>query len=356
MTRVPKRSLWTAALLAVAALAPTGCGRPSDPRGPASAPTRTSLSAAMVTDTGGIDDKSFNASAWEGLQRAYRELRLEGKPRYIESREQRDYETNLSTLAEQGNDVVVAVGYMMEDALKAVAPRYPNTRFVIVDGNAPDLPNCVAIQFREHEACFLAGYLAARMSRTGVIAFVGGKEGGPLIRFQVGYIAGAKAARRDIRVLVKYVGNFGDTGKGAELGRQAIQEGADVVMAAAGTAGLGVLKAVADRGPGYYAIGVDRDQDDLHPGRILTSVMKGVDSGVFEAIRSVAEDRWQSGTRVLGLKEDGMRLSPMRFTRQDVPADVLSRLDAIAAKIKAGDLRVPQTEEELQNMPLDVIP
>lgn len=351
MARRTRFRTWLCLTALCSAVLMTGCNETPKPEVETGTTATASISAAMVTDTGGIDDKSFNAAAWAGLQRAYQELRLQGKPRYIESREQSDYETNLSTLAEQGNDIVIAVGYMMEDALKAVAPRYPNTRFAIVDGNAPDLPNCVAIQFREHEACFLAGYLAAKMSRTGAIAFIGGKEGGPLVRFQVGYMAGAKAARSDIRVLVKYVGSFSDTGKGAELGREAIQQGADIVMAAAGTAGLGTLKAVADRGAGYYAIGVDRDQDDLYPGRVLTSVMKGVDSGVYEAIKSLVDGRWQSGKRVLGLKEDGMRLSPMRFTRQDVPPALLTRLEEIAAKIKAGELTVPQTEEELQNMP-----
>ena len=143
----------------------SGCGpRPSGSATPK--PGAGGLRFALVTDAGGIDDKSFNASAWAGLQKACSDLHLANKPRVLESKEQGDYEANLSSFADQKMDLVFAVGYLMEDALKKVAPRYPGTKFAIIDGSAPDLPNCLSLKFREEEGALLAGYLAMRMSRT----------------------------------------------------------------------------------------------------------------------------------------------------------------------------------------------
>ena len=151
----------------------------------------------MVTDQGGIDDKSFNASAWGALKRAETDLGIQKK--YLESREITDYEGNLSWLAQQQNDLVFAVGFMMEEALGKVASKFPNTRFAIIDGSAPALPNCVALKFREEQGCFLAGYLAGRITKTGAIGFVGGIESPLIKKFEVGYIAGARTAKADIR-------------------------------------------------------------------------------------------------------------------------------------------------------------
>lgn len=312
----------------------------------------SALRVALVTDAGGIDDKSFNASAWAGLQRAAEELKLAQRPRYLESREQSDYESNLSSLADQGHDLIFAVGYLMEDALKRVAPKYPNTRFAIIDGNAPDEPNCVALKFREEEGTFLAGYLAMSMSKTGAIGFVGGVEGALMTRFESGYRAGALAANKKGRVISKYIGNWTDAPKGVEMGRVLLSQGADVIFAAAGKGGLGVLDAVAKRSNNAFGIGVDADQDDLHPGRILTSVMKGVDTSVAQTTLDLAAGKWTPGEHVLGLKEKGVRLSPMRFTKNLVPDEVLKRIETLSAAIAEGKIVVPKTPEELHHFAL----
>lgn len=327
-----------------------GCKPDSNFTGvPPAQPTSASrtIKAAVVTDSGGIDDKSFNAAAWAGLQRAEKEFDIPAK--FLESRDPADYKGNLSALAEQGNDLVFAVGYMMEDALKEVAPTYPNTKFVIIDGSAPNLPNCAAIKFREEEGAFLAGYLSGRMTKSGALAFVGGQEGPVLKRFEVGYIAGARTARPDIRVIPKWVDSWTDVEKGKELAITAMDQGADIVFAAAGRSGLGALDAVQERGAGYYGIGVDKDQDGLHPGRILTSMMKSVDGGVYETARALKDGRWQPGDRVLGLKEGGVHLSPMTYTKKDVPPDVLAELDEVSKMINDGKIKPPTTDEELQN-------
>lgn len=334
----------------VAVLGVSGCKPPAPEPGKGSdgAPGgKSSLTVGLVTDSGGIDDLSFNASAWAGLQAVARETGV--ATRYLESHEQSDYKGNLASLADQGSDLVFAIGFLMEDALKEVAPRYPKVKFAIIDGNAPDLPNCVSIKFREEQGCFLAGYLAGRMSKTGAIGFVGGMEGTLIKKFEVGYRAGARTANPSIRVIPKYVGNFVDLPRGKEYAEAEFRSGADIVFQAAGKAGLGVLDAAVDQGPGSYAIGVDADQDHIHPGRILTSMMKGVDSAVASTVRKLVSGQWKAGSDTLGLKEQGVRLSPMKYTRKDVPADALAKLDVAAAMIIDGRLVVPTTEADIQN-------
>lgn len=330
-----------------------GCGPQKEPEavappsgGGQASSARKTLKVAEVTDAGGIDDQSFNASAWEGLKRAAKEFGVEKK--YLESKEISDYKTNLSTLADQGNDLIFAVGILMEDALKEVAPKYPKTRFAIIDGTAPDLLNCIALKFREEEGSFLAGYVAARMSKTGAIGFVGGMEIDLIKKFWAGYYAGARTANPNIRVIAKYVGNWTDVAKGKEIALEEFRQGADILFAAAGKGGLGVLDACNEKGTGFYGIGVDADQDHLHPGRILTSMMKGVDTVVYETIKHLKDGNWRSGEHVFGIKEGGIHLSPMKYTKQDVPADVLAKVETLSKQIAEGRLKVPKTEEELQ--------
>jgi basic membrane protein A len=301
----------------------------------------------MVTDSGGIDDKSFNASSWAGLTRAHEEFKFTVKPVFIESREQSDYETNLTDLASKGNHLIFAVGYLTEDALKKVAPKFPDVKFAIIDGNAPDLPNCISLKFREQEGCFLAGYLAGKMSKNKKIAYVGGMEGALMKRFEVGYISGARTAEPGIQVQVKYIGNWTDMPKGKDLGILLMSQGVDILFAAAGKGGEGVLRAVNEKGPGFYAIGVDADQDYMFPGRILTSMMKRVDNAVYETVADLYRGKWQPGERILGIREGGLSLSPMKYTRKDVPPKVLEDIEKLTRMIAEGKLIVPTTDEDL---------
>ncbi len=324
-------------------LTSTGPAPGAPGRQPAAAAT---LKVAEVTDTGGIDDKSFNASAWAGLQRAKKDLGVAA--RYVESHEQTDYESNLSMLADQKNDLVFAVGYLMEDALAKVAPSYAGTKFAIIDGSAPNQPNCLSIKFREEEGSFLAGYLAGRMTKTGAVGFVGGMEGPLIKKFEVGYYAGARTARPDIRMIPKYVGSWTDVPKGKEIALAEFRQDADIIFAAAGKSGLGVLDAANERGPGFYGIGVDADQDAVHPGRVLTSMMKGVDSAVYDTVKNLKDGKWTPGERVYGIKEGGVHLSPMTYTKKDVPAEVLAKLDVISKMIADGKIKVPSTDDQMQ--------
>ena len=308
--------------------------------------------AALVLDTGGVDDKSFNAAAYAGLTKAKTELGLGDKgAAMVESKTPSDYKSNLTNYATQGYDVVFAVGFKMQDALKEVAPQFPNVKFAIVDGSDPKEPNCSALQFKEEQGCFLAGFLAASMSKTKKIGFVGGEEGDLIKKFEAGYRAGAKAAGfdPDKQVLRSYTGDWNDTAKGRSNADLEFGNGADIIFAAAGKAGLGVITAAEAKGKGYYAIGVDQDQDAVSKGRVLTSMVKHVDTAVFDTISRVKEGKFQAGANVYDLKQGGVGLSEMQFTKQDVPAELLAKLDKLKKMVEDGKIVPPTKLEDVKS-------
>jgi basic membrane protein A len=327
-------------LIILIALA-TGCAKK-----PRTAEETGKIKAAVVTDTGGIGDRSFNAMAWAGVKRAGKELGVGAK--FLESKEQADYATNLSHCAAQGFDVVFAVGFLMEDAIAKIAPKYPRTKFVIVDGNAPNAPIAASLKFREEEGCFLAGALAGMVSKTGKIGFVGGMEAPVISRFEAGYQAGALTVRRDARVLIAYTGRFDDPAKGKELALAQFSQGADVIFHASGSCGLGVIEAAKQKGKGFYAIGVDADQDYIAPGRVLTSMMKRVDNAVFSMCNDVVEGKFTPGDHTFGLKDGGVGLSPMAYTKQDIPAGGIEKIEALKKRIIEGEIKPPTTPAELR--------
>ena len=226
-----------------------------------------SVRAALVTDIAGVDDKSFNAASWAGLQQAQTDLKLPADDvKFVEAHEVSDYKTDLASFASQKYNLVFAGAYSFADALKEVGPQFPDVKFAIIDGDAPPLPNCTSLQFKSYEATFLAGYLAASVSKTKTIGFVGGQEV-PLIKmFESGYAAGAKTADPNAKVVVTYTGSWDDVSKGKSQASQQFASGADVIFHAAGKAGLGVIQAAKEKGGGFYAIGCDQDQDAIAPG------------------------------------------------------------------------------------------
>lgn len=307
---------------------------------------KSSIKVAVVTDVGGIGDMSFNAMAWEGLQRASKEMNLNAK--FLESREQADYVINLSKLAEQRYNMIFAVGYLMEDAVKEASKKYPNTRFVIIDGNAPDSSNTASLKFDEEQGSFLAGALAGAMTKTGKIAFIGGIQMPIIQKFECGYRAGALMMRPDIKVMIAYCGKFDDPAKGKELALAQFGQGADIIFHAAGGSGRGVIDAAKTKGAGFYAIGVDADQDYLAPGRVLTSMMKRVDNAVYDMCEAEIKGTFKSGVHLYGLKDDGLTLSPMKYTKKDVPADIIDKINKIRQMIIDGKIVPPKTLDELK--------
>jgi basic membrane protein A len=302
------------------------------------------LTVGVVFDSGGRGDKSFNDSAFNGTVMADKDLDIKVVP--VESHAEKDYETNMTTLAEQGCDLVFAIGISQNKAIEAVAPKYPKVKFAIVDAIV-NQPNVRSLVFAEQEGSFLAGYEAALVSKSGKIGFVGGKQIPLILKFEVGYEAGAKTANPKIQVLPP---KFTDSWDNIDLGKAAADtlynDGADIVYHAAGRCGLGVFNAAKEHGK--YAIGVDSDQDDVKQGTILTSMVKHVDQAVYQTIKDTATDKFTPGTKEYNLKVEGVGLSaPKSYTKDVIGKETLARVAKIAESIKKGTLKVPSTPDTL---------
>lgn len=339
-------------LFAALALLIAGCSNANNAQsGAPSAPG--ALKLGMVTDVGGLGDKSFNDSAYRGL--------LDAKQKYaatvtvLQSRSATDYEPNLSALAEQGNALVVAIGFLMHDSLNDVAPRFPQTRFAIID-SVVDQPNVTSVTFKEQESSFLAGALAGLVTKKDTVAFLGGIDSPLIEKFLAGFQAGVESTNPAAKVLVKYTGSFDDVASGKEYAALLFDQGADIVYAAAGKCGIGAIDEVKTRPSGYFIIGVDSDQDALAPGKVLTSALKHVDQAVLEVVALTRADR-SGGHLVLGLKQGGVGLTDMRYTRSFVPPGALQIVRRYQTMIVDGKLDVPSTPAQLNSfVPIRLAP
>lgn len=300
----------------------------------------------VVVSEGGLNDQSFNASAWKGAQQAQKELGVQ-----IQAAQSMEgpsvYTRNLRSFAQQKYDLVFAVGYPFIDAVNQVVPEFKDVKFVLIDADAPKANNAISLKFKEEDGSFLCGALAAGMSKTGRIGFVGGMHGPLITKFEDGYRAGAKIVNPNITVMSQYTESWVDTAKGKEMALLQYANGADIIFHAAGRAGIGVISAAKDQPAGRYAIGVDSDQDSLAPGKVLTSMVKRVDLAVYDTIKDAKSGRVAPGVRVYGLKEGGVGLSEMKYTKDEVPASVMKRVDELRAKVIAGQIKVPTTNAEL---------
>jgi basic membrane protein A and related proteins len=301
------------------------------------------LLVGVVFDSGGLGDKSFNDSAWAGIQRSIKLLGIEEK--HIESKNDKDFEPNLTAMAEAGCDIVFAVGMTQQKALEAVAPKFPNVKFAIVDAVVTG-PNVRSLLFTEQEGSFLAGYLAGLVTKTNKVGFVGGMEVALIKKFQAGYEAGLKTANPEAELLpAKYTGDWVSQDKGKVAANILYSSGADIVYHAAGRAGLGVIAAAKEQSK--LAIGVDSDQDDVEKGFVLTSMIKRVDEAVVQTITDVSANKFSAGNKVYDLKAGGVGLSEMKYTKDKIGKENLDKVKEISAKIAKGDIKVPSTPEEL---------
>ena len=332
---MPVRRLDALRLLGAASYAALAGCVPSEQRGV--------LRVGMVTDVGGLGDRSFNDSAYRGLVRAHGELGL--YTTVLQSFSAADYQSNMIVLANKEYAMIFAIGFLMAEDVGEVAARYPDRHLTIVDA-VVDAPNVTSLTFKEQEGSFLAGALAARVTKTKKIAFLGGMDIPLLRKFEAGFIAGAREIDPSIAVAVKYVGSFEDVAAGKELGEVLYDGGNDIIYAAAGKCGLGTIEAAKAR-RGDYVIGVDSDQDALAPGYILTSVVKRVDVGVFDVCQDVAAHRPTPRRIILGLRENGVSLTDFRYTRAIVTAPIRAELDRLREMIIAGRIVVPYTREQL---------
>lgn len=289
----------------------------------------------LIFAEGGLGDQSFNDAAYRGLMQAKDELGVEVI--YVEPADIAEMEEHQRAYADLDLDLVIVIGFIHQSALVEVSADYPHINFAIVD-DVVDNPNVTSLVFEEHEGSFLVGVLAGLMSETNKVGFVGGMEV-PLIRkFESGFAQGAKYANPDVEVLVSYAGSFGDPGRGRELAVSQNERGADIVYHAAGGTGSGVIDAAVANG--FYAIGVDSDQDYMAPGTVLTSMVKRVDKAVFEVIKSVVDGTLEGGVRSFGIQDGGVGTSEFTYTKDLIPQSVLDAIEDARAKIISGEIVV----------------
>ncbi|WP_375264278.1 BMP family protein [Planktotalea sp.] len=292
---------------------------------------------AMIFDLGGKFDKSFNESAFTGAQRWAEETG--GTFREIELQSEAQREQALRRFAEAGANPIVMTGFAFGNVLSEVAPDYPDTKFAIID-MVVDQPNVRSVVFNEHEGSYLVGMMAALASKSDTVGFIGGMDI-PLIRkFACGYAQGVKAANADATVVANMTGTtpaaWNDPVKGSELTKAQISQGADVVYAAAGGTGVGVLQTAADEG--ILSIGVDSNQNYLHPGKVLTSMMKRVDNAVYQAMKDGPE--METGFNVMSIANGGIGYAMDDNNASLVTAEMQAMVDDAAAKISSGELMV----------------
>jgi len=302
------------------------------------------LRVALVL-SGYLGDRSFNDSAFLGLQQAEKEFGIEY--RVLESKVPSEWEQNLVAMASAGYDLVIANSTQFIEILNNNAPRFPNVKFAIIDG-VVKLDNVASAIFAQNEGSFLAGAVAAMMTtRTElpgmneekVIGWVGGMDIPVLHDFFVGYEQGAKHIEPDIKILQSFAGTFTDPVKGKELTLAQYSQGADIVMNVASDTGNGVLEAA--KVAGKYAIGVDLDQDAIYPGHIITSMLKRVDMGVYTIIKSVVDGTYKGGTVVkLGISNGGVGITDMSVMGDKIPTEIREKVKELEAKVTSGEIKV----------------
>ena len=318
----------------------SGCG------GTSAAEDKSKIHVGIVFDIGGKDDRSFNAAAWEGVQRAAKNLPI--ILRDIEPGTPNAIEPAMRAFAERHFDLIIGVGFAQAPIMEQVAKDYPNIQFAIIDG-VSELPNVASLVFKEHEGSYLVGILAAKASHTGTIGFLGGMDIGLIHRFAKGYEEGARAVNPNIRVIENYVGvtdgAWNNPGKGKELSLAQIGKGADVIFTAAGNSGLGAFDAVEQQGKQngratHFVIGVDSNQNMVKPGFVLTSMVKRVDNAVYDIVNDVVNHRFSPGIHVFGLDKDGVGYAMDNYNKDLVSPEAIQEAEAAKKKIIDGEIKV----------------
>lgn len=348
-------------------------------------PAAPSFTVGLVTDVGGRGDQSFNDSALRGLEAwaanqksvggkyvalseteraasvpselAPRIAPLKIKPLVVQSKAQEDYQPNLQLLVDQGADLTVGTGFMLENAVEAAAKQNPKSKFLLIDsplldakGTPQTLPNVRTVVFKEEEGSFLVGALAGLVSQN-TVGFVGGMEIPLIKKFEAGFRAGVKTTNPKAKVLIQYTGSFDNVSAGKQSAKDLIVKGCEVIFHAAGSDGNGVIQAIKEAraaGTAVYAIGVDSDQSHLAPDAVLTSMLKRVDLAVWQAANDLVAGTFTGGDTRLGLKEGGVGYAPVRveFPNKE---EMLQRVTKLQVKIVAGEIKVPSNMAELES-------
>ena len=300
------------------------------------------LKVGIVTDVGGVNDGSFNQSAWEGLQRAEQELGIEAK--YLESKTDADYKPNIETFVDEDYDLIICIGYALADALKAESASNPDVKFAIVDdASLADVSNVTSLMFEQAQVSYLAGYVAGKTSKSNTVGIVLGMATDLMNQFGYGYTAGVLDANASAKVLQANANSFADTATGKTAANNMVTNGADVIFQVAGGTGLGVIDACKEAK--IWAIGVDSDQSSIAPETILTSAMKRVDNAVFDVTKELVEGKLEGGVKTYTLADEGVDLAP---GTENINPEVVKEVEELKKKIVSGDLKVPNNKADFE--------
>lgn len=302
--------------------------------------TASTIKIGMITDVGGINDKSFNQTSWEGLQA----LAAEDPSfmvSYLESKTDADYSTNINTFIDEGYDLILCGGYMLAEATLEAARENPEQLFAILDDTSIDLPNVACLTFAQQEVSYLVGLIAGSVTESKTVGYVQGKVSDTMNLFGIGYVAGVKDACPDATILQYNANSFDDIAGGATTAKDMITNGADVIYHTAGSTGIGVINTCGEAD--IWAIGVDADQSELDPDHVITSAMKRMDVAAQDISKAVKNGTFVPGVHMYDLSNGGVDIAP---TRDHIPADVLETVEDARAAIIAGEKVVPTTLKE----------
>ncbi|MCR8745307.1 BMP family lipoprotein [Romboutsia lituseburensis] len=304
------------------------------------------LSVGIVLGEGSINDQSFNQSTWEGLKKAEKDFGIHVK--YLESKQESDYIQNIETLVDEDMDLIIGVGYQLKDSIKDAAGSYPDQKFALMDETYDKIPeNVVPVTFKEQEAAYLAGIIAANMTQTKNVGFIGGLPAPGVVKYQYGFKYGVESANKDVKVSEQYANSFSDQAKGKSIAKQMYAGNVDLILSAAGDAGTGAIEAAKENNK--LAIGADRDQSDLAPENVITSAIKKLNVASYDLAKELVEGKYKGGVeKVYGLKEGAVGMADN--SDKHIPENVMKIVEKESEKIKNGEIKVPKNEVEYKKL------
>lgn len=304
------------------------------------------LSVGIVLGEGSINDQSFNQSTWEGLKKAEKDFGIHVK--YLESKQESDYIQNIETLVDEDMDLIIGVGYQLKDSIKDAAGSYPDQKFALMDETYDKIPeNVVPVTFKEQEAAYLAGVIAANMTKTKNVGFIGGLPAPGVVKYQYGFKYGVESANKDVKVSEQYANSFSDQAKGKSIAKQMYAGNVDLILSAAGDAGTGAIEAAKENNK--LAIGADRDQSDLAPENVITSAIKKLNVASYDLAKELVEGKYKGGVeKVYGLKEGAVGMADN--SDKHIPENVMKIVEKESEKVKNGEIKVPKNEAEYKQL------
>ncbi len=306
------------------------------------------IKIGIVLDVGGVNDGSFNQLAWEGLQRAMKDMGIKGE--YKETEKEGEYTPNINAFIEEKCDLIICVGFMLADATKEAAIAHPEQKFAIIDDAAcADLPNVECLMFKQEQCSYLVGCVAGLTSKSNVVGFEIGNASETMNLFGYGYLAGVLDANPQAKILQANADSFGDLELGYKDASNMIGQGADVIFHAAGGTGVGVINACKDKG--IFAIGVDSDQHAVAEGTVITSAMKRVDNAVYNVVNQIVVGIFKGGVQSYDINTGGVDIAP---TIDYISPSVLKAVEAVKNQLISGEIKVPATKADFESKYGDV--